>query len=329
MKSSPLLTAVQAFCEREAVRDRPLVVAVSGGPDSLALLYALHRLALQPLIAAHLNHQLRGEESNADQAFVEQFCAHHRIAFRGEQVDVRAQAPALGRNVESAARKLRYDWLARTAAEHSAPWVATGHTADDQAETVLHNLLRGTGLRGLRGIAPRRELRPGVEVVRPLLTVSREQVEAFLREHQLTACVDRTNLDPALTRARIRHRLLPLLRNEFNPQVVSVLGRLAEQSAEVCRLQEALARELLAAAERPRAGRVIVLDVAPLARAPRQLVREVFRVVWEREGWPLSPMDFAGWDRLAGLVFAEGRVLDMPGHIRARRKGMVVQLARR
>ena len=136
------------------------------------------------------------------------------------------------------ARRLRYDWLTRVAGEAGAGWVATGHTANDQAETVLHRLLRGAGLRGLRGIAARRPLAAGVGLVRPLLDATRDEVMAYLEAIGQAYRQDSSNLDPALTRNRIRHQLLPRLAAEYNPQIVAVLGRLAGQAEEVYGAEE-------------------------------------------------------------------------------------------
>src|SRR5207253_3128013 len=143
---------------------------------SVALLRSILALrresAAGPIVMAHLNHQLRGADSDADEAFVValhaslQLAAASDLLIRHERRDVAAIARAQRSNLEDVARRLRYEWLAGVAAETGARWVATGHTADDQAETVLHRLLRGTGLQGLRGIAPRRPLAPGIDLIR-------------------------------------------------------------------------------------------------------------------------------------------------------------------
>jgi tRNA(Ile)-lysidine synthase len=311
------------------------VVAVSGGADSVALLRALAILRGTrpgaPLVVAHLNHQLRGAESDDDEAFVGSLCAQldegaGPLAWRSERRDVAALARAEAGNLEAVARRVRYEWLAQVAEETGSAWIATGHTADDQAETVLHRLLRGTGLQGLRGIAGRRPLRPGVALVRPLLGVTRGQVLAFLQSEGQDYRSDSSNLDPAFTRNRIRHELLPLLAEKYNPAVVEVLARLAEQAADVYEQEEALARTLLAEVERPRAGRLLILDRAALAAAPRRLVRELFRLLWQREGWPLDPMTFRHWERLAELVEGETGAIELPDGIRARAAGRVVQV---
>jgi tRNA(Ile)-lysidine synthase len=307
-----------------------MVVAVSGGPDSVALFRALRALRPEgPLVVAHLNHLLRGEESDADEAFVRGLAGPASgVAFRSDRVDVAARASAEGGNFEQVARRVRYDWLVRVAQQTGARFVATGHTADDQAETVLHRLLRGCGLKGLRGIAARRPLGEGVEAVRPLLRVRRAEVLTYLAAEGQPFRHDRSNADLSLTRNRIRLELLPHLAERYNPAVIEVLCRLAEQAGEAFQEEEARAEALLAAVERPRAGTLLILDRQGLAVQPRNLVREVFRLIWTREGWPAGGMGYEDWDCLAAIVCAEAAAVDLPGGIRATGGERVVQLGR-
>ncbi len=313
-----------------------VVVAVSGGADSVALLRALDAARDPrdpvPLVLAHLNHQLRGRDSDADEDFV--LDLHARLIAAGRPalhlchhcLDVAALARAKGENLEAAARRERYRWLAETARSRGMRWIATGHTANDQAETVLHRLLRGTGLRGLRGIAPRRELKPGLTVVRPLLSATRAEIVAYLHELAQPYREDATNNDVRYTRNRIRHELLPQLTREYNPSLVRVLASLAEQAEETYRIEESAALALLSEAELPRAGTLLVFDRQRLLAAPRPRVREMFHLVWMREAWPLGGMDFAAWERLAALVFEGPAAVDLPGGLHARRRERVVQI---
>jgi tRNA(Ile)-lysidine synthase len=315
-----------------------VVAAVSGGPDSVALLRALiaarPAAAPFPVVVAHLNHRLRGAESDGDEAFVAELCAGLTAAgvpalpLARSRLDVAALARAEGANLEAAARRARYAWLAETARAAGARWVATGHTADDQAETVLHRLLRGAGLQGLRGIAPRRALAPDVGLVRPLLRSTRAEVLAFLQAAGQSFRTDSTNSDLKRMRNRIRHELLPHLAANYNPAAAAVLARLAAQADEAFRDEEAAAAALLVEAELPRAGALLVFDLARLAAAPRRLVRAALRLVWGREGWPVDAMTFEKWERLAGLAFAEGTAVDLPGRFRARRRERVLQVGR-
>jgi tRNA(Ile)-lysidine synthase len=311
-----------------------LVVAVSGGPDSVALLLGLLAVRADgsiPLVVAHLNHQLRGGDSDADEAFVSDL--HARLAagtdslhLASRRLDVARLAAERGGNLEAIAREERYRWLAEVAGAHSLRHVATGHTANDQAETILHRLLRGTGLQGLRGILFRREIAPGVEVVRPLLEVGREQVLAYLHEIGQPARHDASNEDVAFTRNRIRGELLPLLARDYNPRIVEVLSRLAVQAEEAFAEEEAAGAELLRQAERPRAGALVILDVASLRQASPRQVRSALRCLWQREGWSRDGMKFRDWQRLADLVPAEEGAHDLPGGVHARRRGGVLQL---
>jgi tRNA(Ile)-lysidine synthase len=312
-----------------------LVVAVSGGPDSVALLRALIDVRGDlpvPLVVAHLNHQLRGSESDGDEAFVVDL--HARMVAAGvenlhlthEKIDLHRLAAEQGGNLESLARKERYRWLTEVATRYSLHHVATGHTANDQAETVLHRLMRGAGLDGLRGIAFRRPLSPGVEAVRPLLHITRDQVMAWLEEIGQPARHDSSNDDPTFTRNRIRHELLPLLARDYNPRIVEVLMRLAAQAEESFSEEEESAGELLRQAEKPRAAGVVVLDAACLRQASPRLVRAALRQVWQREGWPMGEMGFDHWQRLAELIDEQTGAHDLPGGVHARRRGGVLQL---
>jgi tRNA(Ile)-lysidine synthase len=329
IETCPLRTAVRR-CLAELPDGSPGVVAVSGGPDSVALLRALLMETTTPLVVAHLNHQLRGSESDADEAFVTQL--HERLAATGARllslkskcIDV--QVEAVGDNLESVARRLRYDWLVTVAREAGAAWVATGHTADDQAETVLHRLLRGTGLRGLSGIPRKRELAPGIALVRPFLDIRREEVLAFLKRLQQPYCQDSTNVDTRFTRSRLRHDLLPLLAAQYNPAVVEVLCRLAAQAKEAQTFVDQHAADLLAAVELPRAGAMIVLDACRFAAGPPLLGREVLRLIWEREHWALGGMGYEDWRRALDVVRGDQSTVDLPGRMRVLRTGNVVQI---
>src|SRR5579863_2344334 len=216
-------------------------VGVSGGADSVGLLLLLLELREElgiVLSVAHLNHKLRGKASEADEKFARALAATHGLEFYGERVDVGARPRREKANVEDAGRRARYEFFARLVAEGKVDCVAVAHTADDQAETVLAHILRGTGLAGLGGIHPRTE-----SVVRPLLGVRRAELRAYLRLKKQTWREDATNQDTTRTRARIRKKLLPLLEREFQSGVVEHLGSLADFSREDEEFLELVARE--------------------------------------------------------------------------------------
>jgi tRNA(Ile)-lysidine synthase len=223
-----LQRTIRATIEKYGMFDRgdKVVVALSGGPDSVALLHALNSLGsiyrLQ-LHAAHLEHGIRGEESLADMQFVESLCKDLAVPLSVEQVNVPELADSSRLSMEAVARKARYAFLNDVLKDTGAGKIATGHNANDQAETVMLNIIRGAGMAGLRGI------RPAIEnhIVRPLIEATREQIIAYLNEKQLKYVVDSSNLDEKHERNKVRHTLLPLVEKEFNPRIVESLARTA------------------------------------------------------------------------------------------------------
>lgn len=198
-----------------------VLCAVSGGADSMCLLHLAARLGAErgfTVAAAHYNHCLRGAESDRDEAFVRDWCGENGVAFYAGAGDVAARAARLGQGVEETARQMRYAFLRETARGLGADRIATAHNADDNAETLLLHLVRGSGLQGLTGIAPRRG-----ELVRPLLTTPRTEIEAYVSEHGVPFVEDSTNADTAYTRNRLRREILPLLR-ELNPRLTESLS---------------------------------------------------------------------------------------------------------
>ena len=222
---------------------RPLVLGFSGGPDSLALLHALHGLG-QNLIVAHFDHQLRSESAqDADKA--KQVAAEYQVPFLSEASDVGVYARQRGQSLEEAARNLRYAFLFRVAAANGAAAVAVAHNADDQAETILMHLLRGAGPSGLRGMPYRLSPNPwsrDIPLVRPLLGVWRSQILAFCAAHDLHPVWDASNQDRTFFRNRLRHELLPQL-EEYVPGVKQRLIQTAELLEADQEVLDALAAE--------------------------------------------------------------------------------------
>lgn len=194
-----------------------VVVGLSGGPDSVFLLYALHTLQARmgfTLRAVHVHHGIRGAEADRDAAFSEKLCAKLVVPFQAVHVDAPSYAAQQGLSLEEAARILRYEALETARQQLTTPtaWIAVAHHLDDQAETVLHNLVRGAGLRGLAGMENRRN-----HVIRPLLSTKREDILKWLEQNKIAYVTDSTNADPHYTRNRIRSTVLPELR-EINPE---------------------------------------------------------------------------------------------------------------
>jgi len=282
-----------------------VAVAVSGGPDSVCLLHVLLELAPSlevSLAVAHLNHQLRGAESDADESFVAQLAFNLGLPFYRASVDLTAGND----NLEQAGRRARRAFFAQLAADR----VALGHTRDDQAETVLFRLLRGSGLRGLAGIHPV----TASGYVRPLIEVTRAEVVAFLRARNLPWREDSSNLDPRFARNRIRASLLPQLAREWNPRIAESLAHLAqlaqdEESWWRTHLDQ-IAPSILVA----RAGGV-ELPASALAQLPPAVGRRLIRCAIAQVKGDLRRFEYAhveGVLELAVQTEGDGR-LRLPG----------------
>ena len=327
-----LLTPAAEALSRLVGRGETLVVAVSGGPDSTALLLALTELRQTfawRLTAAHFDHGWR-KESAADARWVADLCQRLDVPLvirRLGETDADASPPATGR--EEQARRWRRRMLTEIARDVGASCVVLAHTADDQAETVLHRLLRGSGVRGLAGMAPAAPLADGIQILRPLLTVRRQEIEQWLTSRGQTWLHDVSNLDTRYTRNRIRHVLLPLLRREFNPDVDAALCRLARQCRELVEERTAAAAGQLAAALLEATPSLVRLDVQPLASLPPATRREAFRLLWRRQRWPEGAMTFRHWHALAQWADAArgDGTATFPGAIQVTRTGSLLRLS--
>lgn len=208
-----------------AAPDQRIVAAVSGGPDSVALLYILHDIAATlplTLSAAFFDHRIR-PAAVRERKLVEKHCRFLQIPLVTGAGDVPAEARGRRMGIEETARFVRYRFLEETAERWRADGVALGHTRDDQIETILHHIIRGTGWRGVTGMSPRRGI-----FIRPLLECTRRELRAYLRERRIGYAIDQSNHDNTLLRNRIRNRLLPYLRKNFNPSIDEALIRMAE-----------------------------------------------------------------------------------------------------
>jgi tRNA(Ile)-lysidine synthase len=282
-KKSTLEQKVSRFLKEHhlTASRKPLLVAVSGGPDSVCLLHVLNALKKDSglkLHVAHLDHQLRGNESVADAQYVLDLCHELAIPVTIEQVNVRKYQKENKLSLEEAAREVRYGFFAEVAESIGAERVAVGHTLDDQVETVLLNLLRGTGTRGLRGLQPVRHWQSSgrrLTIVRPLLVVSRKETAAYCRHHHLQPRIDVTNRSLALTRNRIRLKLLPLLKS-YNPDIIEALLRTARiASDDIAFLEQTANRYWRKIASRQ--GNAIAFKKPALLKLPPGLQRLVLR----------------------------------------------------
>ena len=315
----------------EGTPENRILIAVSGGADSIALMRALDQLknstkaqspALLPhdsLIVAHLNHGLRGDRSDADAAWLEAECQRFALPFVSEKQELALSPRETGEGLEECCRKARYDFLTRIAREHRCAQIAIAHTRDDQAETVLHHIVRGTGITGLRGIPRIRAMQAGIFLIRPMLEISREAVIHYLNENSQDYRDDESNADTSFTRNRIRHQLIPLLKKEFNPNVAQAIYRLSQQAEEVSTLISEQVKQVLSEATLDQNQELWRLDCDAFKNVPEYLIKQCFLTIWTEMGWSRKRMGFDHWQRLLELS-RSGQKLSLPDQITAERR---------
>ncbi len=281
MKEHRQITEILDQVEKHLPVGSKIIVACSGGADSLALADAL--LLLQEkrkyqLIVCHVEHGLRGSEALADADFVVEFCRMRQVACEVLRVDAKKFAAESKLSVEDAARKLRYTALFEIFSKHKSDYIVTAHHRDDQAETLLLHLLRGSGAEGLGGMRCRNN-----SIVRPFLKVSRSMLEAYCTMRGLDYCTDSSNMDLYYTRNKVRHILLPLLEREFNPNIKQALAQTAALVAEDADCLNALAEDKFSQYVL-QDDRSCSCDTVWLLSLPAALCSRVVRLMWKKLG---------------------------------------------
>lgn len=326
---------VAGFVRANALFDSTdaVLLAVSGGADSMALLYAMCALKSRGILSAalscaHINHQLRGAEADEDEAFVRSQVEELKLRVISRRIDVRDFAGANKLSIETAARKLRRETLLAIAGDNGCTGVATGHQKNDNAETVLQRLARGTGYRGLAGIWPGKTFGGDVRFVRPLLCVTRDEIVAYLRKQNVQWRVDHTNADCGYRRNYIRHRLLPVLQEQCSGSVVEQLSALAQSAHRFHRLVQARSKSVWSELADVRDGQVTFdlhrfMSEPPMVRVA--LIRRGLAELGcgERD---LTQRHYEGIVHLAEES-AAGKKLMLPGRFVAQRDGNALVLA--
>jgi tRNA(Ile)-lysidine synthase len=260
-----------------------VIVAVSGGPDSVCLLNILFRLKSRlgiDLHVVHLNHQLRDKESDADSRYVARMSKRLQVPSTIEKQDVSAYRRKMGISMEEAARELRYEFFARIASEEEAACVAVAHNQNDNVETILLHILRGTGIAGLRGLQPKQVLQLGedrlcVNIVRPLLNITREETVEYCSKIGLKPRIDSSNRSLKFTRNRIRHQLLPELKT-YNPRIDDALLRLSNIAKEEISFLEELTAQLWSD-NVEELGNALSIDIKRTLHLPPVVQRQLLR----------------------------------------------------
>ena len=306
--------------------DQPVLVGVSGGPDSLCLLHLLWKLGV-PLAVAHLDHGLR-PESSADAQYVSEIAASMQIPFYTTREDIGAYAERHMLSIEEAARIVRYRFLFGQAARCQAQAVAVGHTADDQVETVLMHLLRGSGLSGLKGMVAYSLPNPWsreIPLIRPLLAIWREEVEAYLCSAGLQALEDTTNRDKSFFRNRLRLELVPFLEN-YNPNLRRLTWQMADTLAEEDRALTEWTQDAWNGCLVRQGENWLALDAERLMHQILALQRRLVRRAVHQLRPGLRDLDFAAVGRAIAVIHSGGRC-DLVGGLRLWQEGSLIWVA--
>lgn len=307
--------------ERWFERDESVVVGLSGGPDSMSLLHLLleinrdYGFALK-IHLAHLNHHLRAEESDADAAFVQAVADDLALPCFVESALVADSSHREGIGVEEAGRRARYLFLEKIAGQVGSRSVLAAHHYDDQAETILHRVLRGTGLRGLSGIPALRPIRPDspVRLVRPLLRFRRKALLEYLQDHGIPYREDRSNASPEPTRNRIRLAVLPAIEEQINPQVKDALVRLGEQASWLTEYLRETVQRTFETLIIDRTDQELALNLDAMARKSRIVQTELVRLAYISFGLGEQELSFAHLVAVLDLLEdpASGRSVQLP-----------------
>ena len=307
-------------------QDVRVLVAVSGGADSVALLQGLRAIRTGrgqgDLHVIHVNHRWRGQQSDDDEQFVADLCDESGIACH------RIQCTAAGKT-EELARNQRYQVFSEKARELGARYVLTAHTQDDQVETLVDRIFRGTGLSGLRGIPRTRVLDHGITLLRPMLTHSRKHVLGYLEHLGQPYREDSSNQSLDFTRNRIRLELLPLLKECYHSDADRAVLRIQEMATELSDYLTADAQQVVEKVLENCSSQQVNMDCRGFNGVSSVVVREALLQIWKRAGWPRKAMTRSHWLQLETMVVAETEVTIFPGSIRAEKNGEQLSLTRR
>lgn len=313
-----------------------VLVAVSGGADSVALLRALVRLQTSDendsgsgkIIVAHCNHKTR-DACTAEANFVRTLCQNHDVecvVLEHSLVEESANSPAS--NSEESLRNWRYQELLQLSKQRGIRYLFTGHHQDDQLETVFFRLIRGTGLSGLTGV-PTIRVDESVSIVRPMLTVTRNEIEEALRELKQDYCVDTSNQDSAYARNFIRHELLPVIRDRFGNSIDASIARLSSQAKELDEFLDAEVSKIAEQAVLSCSKSEIQFATKTCQSLPPIVLRHLLKTEWRKAGWPEQAMTNEWWQSLSDLAQARSsETQNLPGNVTAKQQGSMLLLSR-
>lgn len=303
-----------------------ILIALSGGADSVALLIAMREFQNDfgwDLHAAHFNHELRGEESDSDANWVEDLCETLRVKLLVEKASQCKNSDSI--KSEESARSMRYKFLTRCAKEKNCSAIFFAHHQNDQVETILHHIIRGTGLRGLRGIPSRRMLDSEIELFRPMLSIRKDEILEYLESVGQNFREDSTNAFSDFTRNKLRNELIPLLKSEFNPSFEDAILGLGKRAAEVEEIIQFTVNDLLDDCILDSEVGVCKIALKSIQSKPASLIKEFFIQLWINKNWPRQKMGESEWNRLAEIAQSDSdRSIDLAGGIHIQKRGRLM-----
>jgi len=299
------------------------LLCVSGGPDSVALLLLFLEVKKEfnlRLHVAHLNHGLRGSESDEDEMYVKALCEKFKLPVSVAKLDIGTESKKIGRGIEETARIARYDFFYESAKSHRLEKIAIAHTRDDQAETILMRLIRGAGLGGLCGIAPVRAMKDKM-IIRPLIDISRKELEYFLSKKRITPRQDPTNLKPLYFRNKIRLELLPLLEREYNVNIKELLANTASTlQADYSYILKSTQAAFKVCAKKKEGE--IFISRGKFSKCHPALQRRLLRRAVEEVKGDLRRIEYRHWQEFWSLIAVakDGALLDLPMGVKIEKK---------
>ncbi len=331
----PFIEKTRAALAKLGVRnDASLLVAVSGGPDSLALLHTLVQLrdsaAIRRVVVAHVNHTLR-TSSNDDQRIVEEYGSQWNVPIEVKHAETARIAEETRKGIEETARNIRYEFFAEVAAKHGCHFVVTAHTANDQAETVIMNMIRGAGVRGLAGIPTKRPL-GNVQVIRPWLGVTRKEIDEYITLHQLSPIQDESNQTLTYQRNRVRHAVLPALEAAYpDRSPVTAIAGLASRMRELSTFLDHVTEEKLEMLRDH--GGLSLAGLANLTGFPLHAVMEGWinaslTMLFKTEPTPSYRLSADEARRIEDFLTTNDMALELRRGLRLRKSGKVLRISK-
>ena len=298
-----------------------ILLAVSGGPDSVVMTYILNKLKLEfdfDIALAYFHHGIR-RESDQEQEYVESLASMFKIGFYTEKADILLIAKKEKRSLEDVARRERYKFLTKTAKREKFNRIAVAHNSDDQAETLLQRLIRGSGLKGLKGISFKMDMN-GVEIVRPLLSSSRKDIEEYLKKNKISPCIDKSNFDIKFNRNKVRHELIPYIEKEFNPNIKELLCKTAANMSQLHSFIESEIEGLFKRCVKKESS-YVKIKIDRLKKLHPYMIAELIRRAVRVVKGDLNRLEYSHWKEIESLIYdrPDNSIVDLPGGIKVKK----------